>query len=279
MLEQTNAHYEQCIHDAHAFIQAMLEDQPTIAIVLGTGLGKVAESITTIKEIPYTDIPHFPLSTVESHSGTLIYGTISGKTVLAMKGRFHFYEGYDMREITFPIRVFNSLGINILFVSNASGALNPTYHASDIMIIDDHINLIGDNPLIGPNLSSFGPRFPDMSRPYDPALIQLITQKAEALHIPIHKGVYVGVSGPNLETRAEYKFLRIIGGDVVGMSTIPEVLVARHMGMRVAGISIITDEGYHENLQKVSLDDVLKAAEKAEPSLAILMESVLSALE
>ncbi|MFZ9760949.1 MAG: purine-nucleoside phosphorylase [Candidatus Kapaibacteriota bacterium] len=278
MTHLSNAVYEQCIQEAHSHIAAMLGEQPTIAIVLGTGLGKVAQSIKPIKEIPYADIPHFPLSTVESHSGVLIYGTLAGKTVLAMKGRFHYYEGYDMKEITFPIRVFKSLGIDTLFVSNACGALNPEFKASDIMIIDDHINLIGDNPLIGPNLNSFGPRFPDMSRPYDAALTELVIQKAEALEIPVHKGVYVAVSGPNLETRAEYKFLRIIGGDVVGMSTVPEVIVARHMGMRVAGFSIITDEGYHEDLGVVSLEDVIKAAEKAEPALAMLIESVVEAL-
>jgi purine-nucleoside phosphorylase len=215
---------------------------------------------------------------VESHSGKLLFGTLGGKTVLAMKGRFHYYEGYGMREITFPIRVFKSLGIEKLFVSNACGALNPDYKASDIMIIDDHINLLGNNPLIGQNLSAFGPRFPDMSRPYDSALIDLIFQQAEALNISLHKGVYVAVSGPNLETRAEYKFLRIIGGDVVGMSTVPEVIVARHMNMRVAGFSIITDEGYHEDLGVVSLEDVIKAAEKAEPYLATLIESVITAL-
>lgn len=278
MQEISNAEYEQWINETCSYIREFLIEQPTIAIILGTGLGKVAEMIQPIKELPYSEIPHFPLSTVESHSGKLLYGTLGGKTVLAMKGRFHFYEGYGMREITFPIRVFKSLGIEMLFVSNACGALNPAYKASDIMIIDDHINLLGNNPLIGQNLSSFGPRFPDMSRPYDSELIDLTFNKAADLHIPIHKGVYVAVSGPNLETRAEYRFLRIIGGDVVGMSTVPEVIVARHMNMRVAGFSIITDEGYHENLGVVSLEDVIKAAEKAEPALAELIESVISAL-
>jgi len=278
MHEISNAEYEQWINEACSYIRGFLIEQPTIAIILGTGLGKVAELIQPIKELPYSEIPHFPLSTVESHSGKLLYGTLGGKTVLAMKGRFHFYEGYGMREITFPIRVFKSLGIEMLFVSNACGALNPAYKASDIMIIDDHINLLGNNPLIGQNLSSFGPRFPDMSRPYDSELIDLTSKKAADLDIPIHKGVYVAVSGPNLETRAEYRFLRIIGGDVVGMSTVPEVIVARHMNMRIAGFSIITDEGYHENLGVVSLEDVIKAAEKAEPALAELIESVISAL-
>ena len=278
MHEISNAEYEQWINEACSYISGFLIEQPTIAIILGTGLGKVAELIQPIEELPYSEIPHFPLSTVESHSGKLLYGTLGGKTVLAMKGRFHFYEGYGMREITFPIRVFKSLGIEMLFVSNACGALNPAYKASDIMIIDDHINLLGNNPLIGQNLSSFGPRFPDMSRPYDSELIDLTFKKAADLHIPIHKGVYVAVSSPNLETRAEYRFLRIIGGDVVGMSTVPEVIVARHMNMRIAGFSIITDEGYHENLGVVSLEDVIKAAEKAEPALAELIESVISAL-
>ena len=278
MEEISNPEYEQCIEKACTYLQGFLTEQPTIGIILGTGLGKVAELIHTFKEIPYQDIPHFPLSTVESHSGKLLYGTLGGKTVLAMKGRFHYYEGYGMGEITFPIRVFKSLGIEMLFVSNACGALNPAYKASSIMIIDDHINLLGNNPLIGQNLSAFGPRFPDMSRPYDPTLIDLIFKQAEALNISLYKGVYVAVSGPNLETRAEYRFLRIIGGDVVGMSTVPEVIVARHMNMRVAGFSIITDEGYHEDLGVVSLEDVIKAAERAEPDLATLIESVIEAL-
>lgn len=278
MQEISNTEYELRIKEACTYLQGFFKEQPTIAIILGTGLGKVAEMIHTFHEIPYQDIPHFPLSTVESHSGKLLFGTLGGKTVLAMKGRFHYYEGYGMRQITFPIRVFKSLGIEKLFVSNACGALNPDYKASNIMIIDDHINLLGNNPLIGQNLSAFGPRFPDMSRPYDSALIDLIFQQAEALNISLHKGIYVAVSGPNLETRAEYKFLRIIGGDVVGMSTVPEVIVARHMNMRVAGFSIITDEGYHEDLGVVSLEDVIKAAEKAEPYLATLIESVITAL-
>lgn len=278
MQEISNPEYELRIKEACAYLQEFLMEQPTIAIILGTGLGKVAELIHTFHEIPYQNIPHFPLSTVESHSGKLLYGTLGGKLVLAMKGRFHYYEGYGMRDITFPIRVFKSLGIEMLFVSNACGALNPAYKASDIMIIDDHINLLGSNPLIGQNLSAFGPRFPDMSRPYDSSLIDLAFKKAEALNIALHKGVYVAVSGPNLETRAEYKFLRIIGGDVVGMSTVPEVIVARHMNMRVAGFSIITDEGYHEDLGYVSLEDVIKAAEKAEPDLAKLIESVIAAV-
>ena len=278
MQEISNTEYELRIKEACTYLQGFFKEQPTIAIILGTGLGKVAEMIHTFHEIPYQDIPHFPLSTVESHSGKLLFGTLGGKTVLAMKGRFHYYEGYGMRQITFPIRVFKSLGIEKLFVSNACGALNPDYKASDIMIIDDHINLLGNNPLIGQNLSAFGPRFPDMSRPYDSALIDLIFQQAKALNISLHKGIYVAVSGPNLETRAEYKFLRIIGGDVVGMSTVPEVIVARHMNMRVAGFSIITDEGYHEDLGVVSLEDVIKAAEKAEPYLATLIESVITAL-
>lgn len=278
MQEISNTEYELRIKEACTYLQGFFKEQPTIAIILGTGLGKVAEMIHTFHEIPYQDIPHFPLSTVESHSGKLLYGTLGGKTVLAMKGRFHYYEGYGMREITFPIRVFKFLGIEKLFVSNACGALNPDYKASDIMIIDDHINLLGNNPLIGQNLSAFGPRFPDMSRPYDSALIDLIFKQAEALNISLHKGIYVAVSGPNLETRAEYKYLRIIGGDVVGMSTVPEVIVARHMNMRVAGFSIITDEGYHEDLGVVSLEDVIKAAEKAEPYLATLIESVITTL-
>ncbi|MCB0745465.1 MAG: purine-nucleoside phosphorylase, partial [Ignavibacteriae bacterium] len=212
-----------------------------IGIVLGTGLGGLVSEIKIEHQINYSELPHFPLSTVESHSGKLIFGSINGKNVVAMQGRFHFYEGYTMQQITYPIRVMNSLGVKTLLVSNACGGMNPIYTRGDIMIMNDHINLLGDNPLIGKNEDSLGPRFPDMSEPYDKELIKLAEKVALENKIKVQKGVYVAVPGPNLETRAEYRFLRATGADVVGMSTVPENIVANHMGMKVLGLSIITD--------------------------------------
>ena len=266
------------IEDAKNHINRYLQDAPSIGIILGTGLGSVINDVQIHATLDYKDIPHFPISTVESHSGRLIIGTLEQKPIIAMQGRFHYYEGYSMQEITFPIRVFKALGIDTLLVSNACGALNPAYTSSEIMLIDDHINLLGDNPLIGPNIHSLGPRFPDMSRPYDTALLALSEKHAQELGITVHRGVYVAVSGPNLETRAEYKYLRIIGADVVGMSTVPEVIIARHMNMRVAGFSIITDEGYHEDLSVVTLQDVIAAAQRAEPQLVSLLKALVSAI-
>ncbi|MCE2755569.1 MAG: purine-nucleoside phosphorylase [Ignavibacteriae bacterium] len=266
------------IEDASRHIKQYMNDSPRIGIILGTGLGSVINDVEIYATLEYKDIPHFPISTVESHSGKLIIGTLKQKPIIAMQGRFHFYEGYSMQEITFPIRVFKSLGIDTLLVSNACGALNPAYSSAEIMLIDDHINMLGGNPLIGPNINQFGPRFPDMSRPYDKELLTLSEKHAKELGIKVHRGVYVSVSGPNLETRAEYKYLRIIGADVVGMSTVPEVIVARHMNMRVAGFSIITDEGYHEDLQVVTLDDVIHAANRAEPHLVSLLKALVSAI-
>ena len=266
------------IEDASRHIKQYMNDSPRIGIILGTGLGSVINDVDIHATLEYKDIPHFPISTVESHSGKLIIGTLEQKPIIAMQGRFHFYEGYSMQEITFPIRVFKSLGIDTLLVSNACGALNPAYASAEIMLIDDHINMLGGNPLIGPNINQLGPRFPDMSRPYDKELLTLSEIHAKELGINVHRGVYVAVSGPNLETRAEYRFLRIIGADVVGMSTVPEVIVARHMNMRVAGFSIITDEGYHEDLQVVTLDDVIHAANRAEPQLVSLLKALVSAI-
>lgn len=266
------------IDDATQHIKQYLDDTPKIGIILGTGLGSVINDVNIHAVLEYKDIPHFPISTVESHSGKLIIGTLEQKPIIAMQGRFHFYEGYSMQEITFPIRVFQALGIDTLLVSNACGALNPSYASAEIMLIDDHINMLGGNPLIGPNINELGPRFPDMSRPYDKELLTLSEKHAQELGIKVHRGVYVAVAGPNLETRAEYKYLRIIGGDVVGMSTVPEVIVARHMNMRVAGFSIITDEGYHEDLPVVTLHDVIAAANRAEPHLVTLLKALVSAI-
>jgi len=266
------------IEEASRYIKQYMNTSPRIGIILGTGLGSVINDVEIHAIVEYKDIPHFPISTVESHSGKLIIGTLEQKPIIAMQGRFHFYEGYSMQQITFPIRVFKSLGIDTLLVSNACGALNPAYSSAEIMLIDDHINLLGSNPLIGPNINELGPRFPDMSRPYDKELLTLSEKHAQELGIKVHRGVYVSVSGPNLETRAEYKYLRIIGADVVGMSTVPEVIVARHMNMRVAGFSIITDEGYHEDLQVVTLEDVIHAANRAEPQLVSLLKALVSAI-
>jgi purine-nucleoside phosphorylase len=252
--------------------------KPEIGIILGTGLGRLAEAIERVATIDYTGIPGFPLSTVESHSGRLILGTLGGKAVVAMQGRFHYYEGYDMKQITFPVRVMRELGARTLMVSNACGGLNPLYRRGDLMLIEDHINLLGDNPLIGPNDDTLGPRFPDMSEPYSHELIAIAEDAALDAKIRVHKGTYVVVAGPNLETRAEYRFLRGIGADVVGMSTVPEVIVARHMGMRVLGISIITDECFPDNLAPVDVAEIIAAANSAEPRMTQIMTEVVRRL-
>ncbi|MDB5034445.1 MAG: purine nucleoside phosphorylase [Chlorobi bacterium] len=252
--------------------------KPEIGIILGTGLGRLGEAIENRATVDYADIPGFPLSTVESHTGRLIVGTLGGKPVVAMQGRFHFYEGYDMKQITFPVRVMRQLGADTLMVSNACGGLNPLHRRGDLMLIEDHINLIGDNPLIGPNDDTLGPRFPDMSEPYSHELIRLAEDVAMDEKIRLHKGTYVAVAGPNLETRAEYRFLRGIGADAVGMSTVPEVIVARHMGMRVLGISIITDECFPDNLAPADISEIIAAANAAEPKLTGVMTGVIARL-
>ena len=229
-------------------------------IILGTGLGSMVKHIDIEVSLDYKDIPNFPVSTVEFHSGKLIYGTLSGKKVLVMNGRFHFYEGYNMQEVTFPIRVMKLLGVENLLVSNACGGINPAFKPASLMIIDDHINMIPGNPLVGKNISELGPRFVDMSRPYDPELIKKMENIAKSNGIEINKGVYVSWIGPSLETRAEYRFIKIMGADVVGMSTVPEVIVANHMKMKVAAISVITDLCDPDNLEVANIDDILKNA-------------------
>ena len=263
------------IDRAVAVIREHTDATPEIGIVIGTGLGKIAEAIEVTATIEYSDIPGFVSSTVESHAGRLIFGMLGGKSVVAMQGRFHYYEGYSMGEITFPVRVMSSLGAQNLLVSNACGGMNSLYRRGDIMLIDDHINLIGDNPLIGPNDDSLGPRFPDMSEPYSYELLEIAEQAALDLKVKVHRGVYVAVAGPNLETRAEYRFLRGIGADVVGMSTVPEVIVARHMHMSVFGISIITDECFPDSLAPVSIPEILEAAGRAEPKVTDIMIEVV----
>ena len=266
------------IEKAVRAIQLKSGIKPEVAIILGTGLGKLAERIEKVAVIPYQEIPGFPLSTVESHSGKLILGVLGGKDVVAMQGRFHYYEGYTMQEITFPVRVMKFLGASVLLVSNAAGGLHLNFVPGDIMIMRDHINLLGGNPLIGVNNESLGPRFPDMSEPYSPKLMDLAEDVALEEGIKVHRGVYVALSGPNLETAAEYRFLRLIGADAVGMSTVPEVIVAVHMGMRVLGFSVITDECFPDRLKPANITEIIKTAEAAEPKLMRLMTRVVEKL-
>lgn len=253
-------------------------DEYQTGIILGTGLGGLVKEISIDCEFDYSELPHFPLSTVESHHGKLIFGSINGKKIVAMQGRFHYYEGYSMQQITYPVRVMKFLGVKTLLVSNACGGMNPSFRRGDIMLMTDHINLLGDNPLIGKNEDELGPRFPDMSEPYSMKLISKAEEIAAKNGIPVQKGVYVAVPGPNLETRAEYRFLRTIGADVVGMSTVPENIVANHMGMEVLGFSIITDECFPDTLKPVDLSEILEAAATAEPKMTRIMGEVIGSL-
>ncbi len=264
--------------EAAAFIQEHLDTMPEYLLILGTGLGQLAEEMTVDTVLPYDEIPHFPVSTVESHAGKLLLGNLGGKPVMAMQGRFHYYEGYSMQQIVFPVRVAKALGVQTLLVSNACGGLNPNFERGDIMLINDHINFLGDNPLMGPNDPELGPRFPDMSMPYTERLMATAEQAALDLGIKMHQGVYLAVSGPMLETKAEYRYMRQLGADVVGMSTVPEVIAAVHMSMEVLGISVITDECFPDSLEPVSLDDVLEAAAMAEPQLTRVVVEVLKRL-
>jgi purine-nucleoside phosphorylase len=270
--------YIRQIQEAADFIHAAHGEEISVGIILGTGLGNLGNQIDVEMELYYESIPHFPVSTVESHSGKLIFGTLSGKKVLAMKGRFHYYEGYSMKQVTFPVRVMKKLGVKTLLVSNASGGLNPNQEVGEVMVINDHINLFPENPLRGQNLDELGPRFPDMSEPYSAKLIQKALEIGEKNGIKLHTGVYAGVEGPNLETPAEYQYIRTIGADAVGMSTVPEVLVARHMGIEVFGISAITDLGVPGKIHAISLQDVLNAAAKAEPVMGLIIRELVREL-
>lgn len=261
------------------FINAKIKAKPKIAIILGTGLGGLAEEITDKKELPYSQIPNFPVSTVVGHKGALLFGKVKDKDIVAMEGRFHYYEGYSLKEVTYPVRVMRALGAKVLIVSNAAGGMNPLHDVGDMMLIVDHINLMGVNPLIGPNDEHLGPRFPDMSAPYDPELIELACAVALDEKIKLHKGVYVGVTGPNLETKAEYRFLRMIGADVVGMSTVPEVVVGVHAGLRILGVSCITDRCLPDALKPAKIEEILAAAAHAEPHLAKLIIGVVKRLK
>ncbi len=266
--------YEQ-IQEATRAVQSRWSGRPRAGLILGTGLGGLAEDIRAEAVIPYADLPHFPHSTAPSHAGRLVCGTLGGKSVVAMEGRFHFYEGYSLKQITLPVRVFKALGCDTLIVSNACGGMNPQWAKGDLMLIEDHINLMGDNPLIGPNDERLGERFPDMCRPYDPELIALAQRVALEEGIVCHKGVFVAVPGPNLETRAEYRFLRGIGADVVGMSTVPEVIVGVHSRLRNLGLSVITDQCLPDALQPVNLAEIIAVANAAEKKLRVLVRRVL----
>jgi purine-nucleoside phosphorylase len=263
------------IQEAISAIRQRWPGMPHAGIILGTGLGSLADQIETEAVLDYEDIPHFPRSTAISHTGQLVCGKLEGVVVAAMEGRFHAYEGYSHRQITFPVRVMKALGADLLIVSNACGGMNPQHAKGDILVIEDHINLMNGNPLIGVNDDSLGPRFPDMIAPYDPRLIEAALEIARQGNFVAHKGVYLAVTGPNLETRAEYRFFRGIGADVVGMSTVPEVIVAVHAGMRVLGLSIITDQCLPDALKPVDIDDILATAGKAEPNLRKIVLGVL----
>jgi purine-nucleoside phosphorylase len=267
--------YDQ-IQEARVALAKRWPGRPKAGIILGTGLGGLAEDIRADVAIPYEEIPHFPVSTVKSHTGRLVCGTLAGQSVLAMEGRLHFYEGYTLQQLTFPVRVMKAMGADVLIVSNACGGMNPQWARGDLMLIEDHINLLGDNPLIGKNDDRLGVRFPDMSEPYDRGLLALARRIALEERIVAHTGVFVAVAGPNLETRAEYRFLRAIGADVVGMSTVPEVIVGVHSRMRILGLSVITDLCLPDALQPVSLEEVIAVANAAEPKVRTLVRRVVA---
>lgn len=263
------------IEDAFRFIAGEVKENPRVGIILGTGLGGLVEKISVTQAIPYEEIPHFPRSTVEGHAGRLIFGHRTGKSILVMQGRFHFYEGYPLTRVTFPVRVMRKLGVEILVISNAAGGLNPLFVPGDVMVISDHINFTGQNPLVGPNLEAFGPRFPDMAAVYDKLLIDLAEQVALERKIKLQKGVYVGVSGPSLETPAETRFLRMIGADAVGMSTIPEVIVGAHCGLRILGLSAISNVNRPDCMKPAFIGEILANAALAGEKMMKILEGVL----
>lgn len=273
------AHRWDDVQEATRAVRARWSRPARVGLILGTGLGALAEEIEAEAKIPYPEIPHFPRSTVESHAGQLVLGSLAGRSVVAMEGRFHLYEGYTAAQVTFPIRVLKELGCSTLIVSNAAGGLNPLHEKGDLVVIEDHINLMGVNPLIGPNDERLGPRFPDLIAPYDRTLQQRAMDMARAADIVAHRGVYIAVTGPNLETRAEYRYLRAIGADVVGMSTVPEVLVAVHAGLRVLGFSIITDRCLPDALEPVDIQQILTVARLAEGKLRTIVRGVLEQLD
>jgi purine-nucleoside phosphorylase len=272
-------HQWETVQEATQAVRERWKGAPRVGLILGTGLGALAKEIDAEATIPYPEIPHFPQSTVAGHKGQLVCGTLAGQTVVAMEGRFHVYEGYTAAQVTLPIRVMKELGCRYLIVSNAAGGLNPLHRKGDIVVIEDHINLMGVNPLVGPNDDRLGPRFPDLIEPYDKGLQQIALQAALEANIVAHRGVFVAVVGPNLETRAEYRFLRAIGADTVGMSTVPEVLVAVHAGLKVLGFSIVTDMCLPDALAPVSLEEIIAVAQEAEGKLRTVVRKVLERIE
>jgi purine-nucleoside phosphorylase len=266
---------QQQLHDAVAFVRSCSAVRPDVALILGTGLGRLGDSIDVECAVDFADIPHMPPSTVESHAGRMLFGRLAGRPVVAMQGRYHGYEGHALQAVVLPVRLMRALGADTLVLSGACGSMNPLWAAGELVLLSDHINLLGDNPLVGPNVDSWGARFPDMSEPYDNELQMLARQVAVELRIPLREGVYAAVAGPNLETRAEYRMLRALGADVVGMSTVPEVIAARHMGMRVLAVSIITDVCLPDALEATDIDTIIRTAAAAEPSLARLLSVVL----
>ena len=263
------------IQETAAYLKGQMHTQPETAIILGSGLGRLVDEITDKYEISYTDIPNFPISTVEGHSGKLIFGKLGNKDIMAMQGRFHFYEGYSMTEVTFPVRVMRELGIKTLFVSNAAGGMSPDFEIGDLMIITDHINFFPEHPLRGKNIP-YGPRFPDMSEAYDKELIAQANAIAQEKGIKVQHGIYIGTQGPTYETPAEYKMFRLLGADAVGMSTVPEVIVANHCGIRVFGMSVITDLGIEGKIVEVTHEEVQKAADQAQPLMTTIMRELIN---
>ena len=268
----------QQIEETVKAIRSVYKEAPRVGIVLGSGLGNLTSEITVEQELSYTEIPHFPVSTVEGHQGKLIFGSIAGKRVVILSGRFHYYEGYSPEQVVYPIRVLKFLGVDTLLLSNAAGGMNKSFRVGDLMIINDHISFFTVNPLLGKNEPALGARFPDMSEPYSKALIRTAKTVASGLQLPVHEGVYAGVTGPTFETRAEYKLLHIAGGDAVGMSTVQEVIAARHLGMAVFAMSVITDLGIREEENIITHEEVLQAAAAAEPKLTALFKGVIAAL-
>ena len=266
------------LQEAAAAVRAASEIEPRTALVLGTGLGGLAQAIEVEAEIPYEDLPHFPRTTVESHRGRLLLGALEGVPVVAMQGRPHRYEGWSLREVVFPVRVMRLLGAEVLLLSAACGGMNPLWAPGDLVMLRDHVNLLGDSPLVGPNLDALGPRFPDMSAPYDPELRRAAAAAALAQGVALREGVYVAVAGPQLETRAEYRMLRALGADVVGMSIVPEVIAARHMGMRVLALAVVTDQCLPDALQEVDVAEIVAVAAAAEPALTRLATAVVAGL-
>lgn len=267
------------INQTAEFLRSKVSDMPKIAIILGTGLGPIADLIEDKTVIPYSEIPNFPVSTVEGHSGNFIFGSLAGKRVMAMQGRFHYYEGYDMKTVTFPVRVFKALGVDTLFVSNAAGGMNKEFKVGDVMIITDHINLFPENPLRGRNYDELGPRFPAMTEAYDKKLVALADQIGTEKGLRLMHGVYIGTPGPTFETPAEYEYFRVIGGDAVGMSTVPEVIVANHAGIKVFGVSVITDLGGKEVMDVPTHEEVQKAAMEAQPRMMEIMRELVERAE